>query len=392
MLSIENVAARSGFWKALEGLESRRSQLVANTVRLAEHASPTGFEALRAREFQAVMSEILPETRIDEAGNVLGRLPGSRKGKALLVTAALDSPYSPGTDPVIEVRPDRLTGWGICTNAFALPAMAELARAVRSWGPADLGDIWFVATVGSEMAGDLRGICSLFPWLSETCSRAICLQGPGLGRLDHWSVGTYRGELTVLTPGGHCWRDSNRPSALRLAMRYSQALETLPRPVSPRGLYNPSRLESGDAWSALPSRASLRFELRSDDEADLQRMILRAQEEADLLVKDTPGCRVFLEQKGFRHATGLYPDHQLVEGCRKTQNWAGLKTRLGASSSDASVCLHWGVAAVTLGLGECVGIATSQETLDIRDLRPGLRQAFAAVVQNALWKDEGNVA
>ena len=32
------------------------------------------------------------------------------------------------------------------------------------------------------------------------------------------------------------------------------------------------------------------------------------------------------------------------------------------------------------GLGSCVGIATSQETLDIRDLRPGLRQAFAAVV------------
>jgi len=131
----------------------------------------------------------------------------------------------------------------------------------------------------------------------------------------------------------------------------------------------------------------LRFELRSDDENDLQRMIRSAQEAAEALVQDLPGCQAFLEQKGFRHATGLYPDHPLVEGCRRTQAWAGLTTTLGASSADASVCLHWGVAAVTLGLGSCVGIATSQETLDIRDIRPGLRQAYAAIVQNALWKE-----
>ena len=387
MVRIETVATAPEFWKALEVLEARRSNLIANTVRLAEIPSSTGHEKERAREFRTLLEDALGEARIDETGNVLGCLPGTGSGKALVVTAALDSPYGPSIEPVVEVRPERLTGWGVGVNAFALASLAELARTLRNHPISEASDIWFVATVGSEMAGDLRGISALFPWLSSTCNRAICLQGAGLGRLDHWSVGTYRGELTVLTPGGHCWRDSARVSALRLVMKYSQTLESLPPKGLPRGLYNPARLESGDAWNAVPSRAVLRFELRSDDENDLQRMIRRAQEEAEALVQDLPGCQAFLEQKGFRHATGLYPDHPLVEGCRRTQAWAGLTTTLGASSADASVCLHWGVAAVTLGLGSCVGIATSQETLDIRDIRPGLRQAYAAIVQNALWKE-----
>lgn len=390
LISIEQAAAHPAFWKALEDLESKRQVVIANAVRLAEVASPTGFEADRATMFKTLLTDALGEARIDEAGNVLGHLPGKGKGKALLVTAALDSPYSPGVEPVIEVRPDRLTGWGACTNAYALAVMAQIASTLRAHGHEGMCDIWFIATVGSEMAGDLRGICSLFPWLSETCSHAICLQGPGIGRLDHWSVGTYRGELTVLTPGGHAWRDSARPNALVLAMQYCGTMKAVPPQGLPRGMFNPSKLEAGDAWNALPSRAVLRFELRSDDESDLQRMILRAQEEADALVAHRPGCLAFLEQKGFRHATGLYPDHPLVEGCRKTLGWAGIKTRLGASSADASVCLHWGVAAVTIGLGSCVGIATSQETLDTRDLRPGLRQALACVFQNSMTPAEDN--
>lgn len=390
--SIEKIASLPGFWKALEDLEASRPVIIADTVRLAETSSPTGHEAERAALFRSLLEEVLGNARIDETGNVLGFLRGNRPGKALLVTAALDSPYGPGVEPVIEMRPDRLTGWGACTNAFALAVMAQIARIVKAHPLEGRGDIWFIATVGSEMAGDLRGICSLFPWLSETCSRAICLQGPGLGRLDHWSVGTYRGELTVLTPGGHAWRDSSRANALELAMRYCQTMKSVPPSGLPRGMFNPSRMEAGDAWNTLPSRALLRFELRSDDEKDLQRMICRAQEEADALVAKMPGCRVYLEQKGFRHATGLYPDHPLVEGCRKTQGWAGIRTRLGASSADASVCLHWGVAAVTLGLGSCVGIATSQETLDIRDTRPGLRQALAAILQCALFQEEAGDA
>jgi len=49
MVRIETVATAPEFWKALEVLEARRSNLIANTVRLAEIPSSTGREKERAQ-------------------------------------------------------------------------------------------------------------------------------------------------------------------------------------------------------------------------------------------------------------------------------------------------------------------------------------------------------
>jgi len=133
----------------------------------------------------------------------------------------------------------------------------------------------------------------------------------------------------------------------------------------------------------LPSKATLKFELRSDSEVELQRLIVEAQKTAAELCRGQPGCRAILEQKGFRHATGLYPDHALVTGIRAAQSWASLSSKLGASSSDASVCLHFGVASATIGLCNAVGIETNMETLYLDSLAAGLRQAYAATIQIA---------
>jgi acetylornithine deacetylase/succinyl-diaminopimelate desuccinylase-like protein len=383
VLSIPEASSRPGFWMGLTLLESDVPRIVAQAVQLAEIPSPTGLEEARAQSVCELLEEALGMARIDQAGNVASVLAGAKERPGTVVLAPLDSWYDSIDHPHIQVRPDRLTGPGIAGQSIALAVLVALARTLRERPVQGLGDIWFVATVGSEMSGDLRGICHLFPWLPTVAERVICLQGPGLGRLDHWSVGTYRGELAIWAPGGHCWRDSGRPNALRLAMEFSAQMEAIHKPGFPRTLYNPAQLESGDAWNTLPSKAVLRFELRSDGEEELQRLIREAQRAAGSLCKGLSGCRAELSQKGFRHATGLYPDHPLVMGTREAQSWAGLVPRLGASSSDASVCLHYGVASVTIGLASVVGLETHMETLYLDSLPVGLRQAYAVLVQVA---------
>jgi len=383
VLSIPEATSRPGFWMGLTRLEADRPRIVAQAVELAEIPSPTFQEAARAFAVRELLQDALGMARIDQAGNVASVLAGAPGKPGTVVLAPLDAWYEGLTQPRIQVRSDRLTGPGIAEHSLALSVLVALARTLREQRVQGLGDIWFIATVGSEMSGDLRGICHLFPWLPTVADRVICLQGPGLGRLDHWSVGTYRGELNVWTPGGHCWRDAGRGNSLRLAMDFSRRMEALPQPGFPRTLYNPAGLSAGDAWNTLPSKATLRFELRSDGEEELQRLIREAQNAAADLCKGGSGCRAELAQRGFRHATGLFPDHRLVVGTREAQTWAGLTPRLGASSSDASVCLHYGVAAVTIGLANVVGEETQMETLYLESLEPGLRQAYAALVQVA---------
>ncbi len=383
VLTIPEASSRPGFWLGLTRLESDVPRIVAQAVQLAEIPSPTGAEEARAAAVQDLFTEALGMARIDQAGNVAAVLAGASGRPGTVILAPLDSWYESIKQPHIQVRRDRLTGPGIAGQSIALAVQVALARTLRERPVQGLGDIWFVATVGSEMSGDLRGICHLFPWLPTVANRVICLQGPGLGRLDHWSVGTYRGELAVWAPGGHCWRDAGRPNALRLAMDFSRQMESAHKPGFPRTLYNPAQLESGDAWNTLPSKAVLRFELRSDGEDELQNFIREAQSTASNLCKGLSGCRAELSQKGFRHATGLYLDHPLVIGTREAQSWAGLVPRLGASSSDASVCLHYGIASVTIGLASVVGLETQMESLYLDSLPVGLRQAYAVLVQVA---------
>lgn len=383
MLSIPEASSRPGFWLGLTRLESEIPRIVAESVRLAEIPSPTGFESDRALLVKDLLEDALGKAKIDQAGNVTSVLVGSPGQPGTVVLAPMDSWYEKGEEPVIDVRSDRLTGPGISSHAIALATLVALARTLRNQPVAGMGDVWFIATVGSEMSGDLRGVCHLFPWLPSVASRVLCLQGPGLGRLDHWSVGTYRGELSVWTPGGHCWRDAGRANALRLAMEFSQRMESLPRPGAPKTIYNPAVLQSGEAWNQLPSKAVLRFELRSDAESELQRLIREAQSMASDLGKGHAGTRVKLEQKGFRHATGLFLDHPLVVHAKEAQMWAGLTTKPGASSSDASVCQFYGVAAITIGLATTVGLETHQEALEVPSLQVGLRQAYAILVQTA---------
>jgi len=383
LLSIPAASSKAGFWLGLTRLEAEIPRIVAEAVRIAEIPSPTGEEAARALLVYELLQDALGQAKIDSAGNVVSVLVGNPSQPGTVILAPLDSWYAPEDHTVVDVRPDRLTGPGIASHAIALATLVALARTLAQQKVQGLGDVWFVATVGSEMSGDLRGVCALFPWLPSVATKVICLQGPGLGRLDHWSVGTYRGELTVWTPGGHCWRDSQRPSALRLAMRFSQEMEDIPKPSLPRTLYNPSKLESGDAWNMLPSKAVLRFELRSDGETELQTMIKQSQLRASQLCKGLVGCRAELQQRGFRHATGLFQEDPLVVGTKEAQVWAGLTPKLGASSSDASVCLHYGVAAVTIGLAQTVGLETHQESLELDSLQAGLRQAFAVLIQVA---------
>jgi len=380
MLTIPQASLLPGFWEALEAVESDQLRIQAEAVRLAEIPAPTGSESERALVVRDILSEAIGEAVIDSAGNVRARLKGRAGLPGTMLLAPLDASYAEGVSPIIDVRSNRLSGRGVASHAIALASLAALARALRNHPIEGLGDIWFVATVGSEMAGDLRGTCNLFPWLPTVAHSVLCLQGPGIGRLDHWSVGTYRGELVVYAPGGHCWRDAGRPNALRLAMEFSSSMEAIPNRGFPRSMYNPSRLESGEEWNMLPSRAVLWFEFRSDGEAELQRMIRAAQARAAELCRGLPGSRAELHQRGFRHATGLFPDHPMVTATREAQTWAGLVPRLGASSSDASVCLHYGVAAITIGLCETVGVGTGMETIELSSLSAGLRQALATSI------------
>src|SRR5678810_247981 len=81
------------------------------------------------------------------------------------------------------------------------------------------GDIWFVANVGEEGLGDLRGMRAAVDALGDRIGAAIALEGCEPGRIVHAGLGVRRYQISAAAGGGHSWSDFGSPSAIHALVR-----------------------------------------------------------------------------------------------------------------------------------------------------------------------------
>ncbi len=105
----------------------------------------------------------LEKVHIDAAGNVLGIRRGiDPNAKYVILSAHLDTIFPPETKLEVRREGDKLLGPGISDNSAGLIAMLAIAAAMQETGLRTKGPILFVANVGEEGEGDLRGMRHLF--------------------------------------------------------------------------------------------------------------------------------------------------------------------------------------------------------------------------------------
>ena len=137
--------------------------------------------------------------------------------------------------------------------------MLAVIRALNEGRVETPGTITFVADVGEEGLGDLRGMKSLFfDSLKGQIDKFVSVDGTGLG-IAHIGVGSNRYKVTFKGPGGHSYGAfgmANPIQAMGRAIAKIDALE-VPRSPRPRSTWDasaaapastPSRLRPGWKW------------------------------------------------------------------------------------------------------------------------------------------------
>ena len=98
-----------------------------------------------------------------------------------------------------------LRGPGIGDDCRGLAVLVAIARALNAGSVQTPGTITFVANVGEEGLGDLRGVKHLFDErLKGQIDRFVSIDGTGLG-ITHIAVGSHRYRVTFKGPGGHSY-------------------------------------------------------------------------------------------------------------------------------------------------------------------------------------------
>lgn len=376
---------------AFDWFASHRRELSDIQLEVTAVPSPPFGEAPRADWMKAKFEELgLERVQIDEEGNVLGVRSGSDPNeKYLLMSAHLDTIFPSGTKLNVSRDGEKLRGAGISDNGAGITALLAIAGAMRDAGLQTKAPILFVANVGEEGEGDLRGMRHIFsnPEWRNAIGCSVVLDGGGSDSIVAQGLGSRRFQVTIHGPGGHSWSDFGMPNPVVVLARVIDRFGRTSVPANPKTTFNIGAIEGGTSVNAIPESASMKVDIRSSSPAEIERVerALRnalneavadcAQHDTKLLITSS------IKLIGDRPAAELPENARMLQVVRAVDAQLQIQTRMQRASTDANIPLSMGKEALTLGGGGTGGGAhTQHEWYDPTNREQGLKRILLSVL------------
>ena len=339
----------------------------------------------------------LADVRRDRAGNVLAGYAGSMDstpdGAApFVISAHLDTVFPPGTDVSVRRSGDLLKGPGISDDARGLTSLVAVAEALKVADLRTRAPLLFVATVGEEGVGDLRGVKHLFGPEGDARRAAgfISLDGAGMERVVLTGLGSRRYRVTVTGPGGHSWIDWGTPNPIHTLHALGLRLTQLDLRSDPRTTLTIARTGGGKSINAIPQLAWMEIDTRSSDYDEVGGLERRIRSTVTDVARDS-GLDIEVEEIGNRPGGATDMDSRLAKAAIAATRALGYEPVPALSSTDANIPMSLGIPAVTLGCGGDAGKAHTTDEWYRNDRGPdGIVRALCTVLLAAGLVDESS--
>ncbi|NOT04753.1 MAG: M20/M25/M40 family metallo-hydrolase [Anaerolineales bacterium] len=348
------------------------SNLIDLAVQIQQISAPTFSEGPRGEFVRGLfVSEHLQDVSMDSLGNVFARLPGKqKKAKPLIVSAHLDTVFPNSISLQARKETGRIVAPGIGDNSLGVAALFGILWSLRERKIELTHDVWFVANVGEEGLGDLRGMRGVVERFDKNVIGYLVLEGLALGHIYHRAIGVRRYRVTAKTAGGHSWSDYGQPSAVHELAALVTQLTAIRLPREPRTTMNVGTFGGGTGINVLASEAKFDLDLRSEDPSSLSKLIYQVEELFRFADRD--GVKVLAEIIGQRPAGEIPAEHPLVKLAVNCMHEQGLSGVLTAGSTDANIPLSRGIPAVVMGITTGGGAHTTHEYIDIDPVEQGM--------------------
>ena len=373
--------------QVLDFLRTNASATTDEQVRITEIPAPPFHEGARAAYLKKLLAAAGLRVEIDGTGNVIGEYSGSSQDVVML-TAHLDTVFPVGTNVNVKREGGRLLAPGISDNGTGLAALVVVARALHEVKIKTNNTILFVADVGEEGEGNLRGMRALVDAYKKRLKGVIALDGSATEYVTTAALASRRVEIAVTGPGGHSWSDFGVPNPIHALGRGIARFVAARVPESPRTSFNIGEIEGGTSVNSIPSRALMKVDLRSESESELGKLenFLREsiqsgidEEMAAARERGMAGSTGMLDLKvsvlGVRPAGELPENSPLLAALLAADTRLGNRSRRERSSTDANIPLSVGIPAISLGAGGRSGGAhTIEEWYDPTNRELGLQR------------------
>jgi len=389
------LAASPAVVRALELVDERDARVMADLLQLTEIPAPPFKEETRALRFFEMLIDLgVDSAWIDEEGNVLGMRRGTGSDEVIAVSGHLDTVFPEGTDVTVRQRGDTLFAPGIVDDTRGLVAVLALLRVLNESDLRTSANLLFIATVGEEGLGDLRGMKYLFRDGGPRIDAFISIDGAGHESITHKGLGSHRYRVTIRGPGGHSWGDFGAPNpahALGRAIDYLDLSADAITRSGPVTSYNVGRIGGGTSVNSIPFEAWMEVDMRSESPESLTRIdevfqwaMTRAVIEANAQRREGDELTLDMELIGDRPSGEIVESDPFVQRAIAASLLLGIEPTLNRSSTDANIPISLGIPAITIGGGgEASAVHAPGEWFINRNGTLGIKRALLIVLAQA---------
>jgi tripeptide aminopeptidase len=374
---------------ALAAAKGNEPQTIETQIHLTEIPAPSFKETARGEEMRRLFLQAgLRNVRADKAGNVLADRPGVAPHPHVVVSAHLDTVFAEGTNVKVRRGGAVLYAPGISDDSRGLAVLVAIARALNQANVQTPGSITFVADVGEEGLGDLRGIKAIFDdTLKGTVDQFVTIDGYGMG-LSYTFAGSRRYRVTVKGPGGHSFADFGMPSPIGALGRAIDKIQELQVPTDSQTTFNVGRIGGGTSVNSIPVDAWMEVDLRSASRPALIALDGQLQKalEAGLAAEQArwhqPGVLTMTKELvGDRPVGTTAANSVVVETAFSATRAVGAAPNVSVSSSDANYPTSLRIPSLHIGGGgEGSGVHTPSESFDTTDSWRGTARALLLTI------------
>jgi len=377
---------------AIDGAKASEAQTIEDQIRFCEIPAPSFKEEVRGRELQRVFQQLgLQNVRVDKAGNVLGDYAGASARPRVVMAAHLDTVFPEGTNVKVKRESAVLHGPGIGDDCRGLAVIVAAVREMKKAKVQTPGTITFVANVGEEGLGDLRGVKELFnSTLKDQIDRFVSIDGTGI-HVTNVAVGSHRYRVTFSGPGGHSFGAFGMANPMGAMGRAIAKIQEIQVPKQPKTTFNVGRIGGGTSVNSIPFDGWMELDMRSSDPASLAAVDANIQKAIDAAVAEEnarwgkPGViTVKKELVGDRPAGSTPENSPIVKDGLAVATVLGFNANLGEGSTDSNMPMSLHVPAITVGGGGRGHDAHAlTESFDTTDAWQGTQYAILLAVSLA---------
>lgn len=366
----------------VEKIKEIQEIIISNIVLIGQVPAPTHYEEARTEIFLERLSDAQTDYCATADFNIpTGIVRGSSDGSRppIFVVAHLDTFMNTDIDHNYIVQKNTIIGPGILDNSLSLGVLASLPVIFRHLDLKFESDIVLAGVPQSIGKGNLQGIKHLIDTWDGPIRGAVIVEGEKLGRLNYYSEGIIRGEITCNVTATNGWEHRYKPNAILILNKVIDEILTMELPQRPLSRIIIGKINGGFKHGVIAYDARLGFEIQSDSEE----MVNRMHDEINDIVNGI-GHENHVSLKlhiiSNRVPAKLRYRHPLVKSTVSVMKTLGLQPIADSSESELSIFLAKNIPAVTLGVTEGKNMHRDNASMKIKPMFTGIAQIIGVLM------------